>query len=1529
MKRAGRRIAVGVGIGLTVVVFLVALVAGLALTTDWAARQVVNRAVEIYDDSVPGSVRVGSVRGRLGGALEICDIVLRDKAGQERLAVHKFTVQWRPWQLVFEPLEAAVAIDGVRVYLGDDPGAAFTDFAPPTSEEKDEEPLSIPNVPLDARVALRIEDVRVFDTPPLGQRRRLLILEKMTALAAANGEKGGAVFKLAAWSPLAEVRLDSWEAVLTWTPTLKLTASFDAHRVFFEDDPLGSGFAACRGDVAARGPDFESLRGDASVECPDAWFERLGPVSAALTAVLESDGVLASARLSSDPAKLGAWAELPFEGKGLEVFADVRVPDIGAVVAAAMPDSEAASTGGRAAASVRCEDVNGLMICRADARVEDLVSGQVRARRVSAKMQAELTNEKKPFSVGLDASEVRLAGRTWHRIKADAQGDTASAAISLRADGEGGDLVRFAADGALAEGGAVRVGLDELLLRLSGVEARLEEPTHVAVSGGDLALDRTRLSVAGGEIELSADVEQDGLVRVDVGARDVNLGRLGRAVKGLDMGGVLGRLKYEQRGTLAKPTMALQARIDDLRFGKAFFAEVSLASSYARDEARVKASLTQRGAPSSTVTAGLPLRLDFASGTTRLLPGRTLHVEARVKELPLSDLAAAFGREDVTGTASLEASINGTWRRPSGYVRVELANAALGDARFGSARVDAAYENGRLEATAQGTEGIAQALEARLSVPVQVNLVAGSFRLKRAERAHLELDLSALDLDAVDGLVADLTEAPTMGLKGIVHVSLLAEGTPQRVEAGLEVRGRNLGFRDQALGLWSIKGGYRDARAWAQVDGRGGPLGRVDGRIDVPVDLKLGKRPTWSPDKPHEAEIDIRRLKLSSLKETAARWGIELPAIAQRVEGDLDISARIDGTAPEPRVNAKILSGPIAVDGRRIGRLGIEAHAERGRVDAHVGVVERTRRLASLDASVPLLLAWRDGAFYYKWDQAGRHALDFEIIGLEDSMVAAFLEEGSGLEWTISAVGSGHGNAKRFSFSGNARGSSVLRDVGQVMLDAAIELEPKRQKIALAASARQQALLSGSLVAGVDLTEVIKGQPVDNEAVLDGNFELAALPLDVFADLLPTALYDPRGKLGGEMKISGTLGRPDLQGRLELRDGEISVAELNQRLEDISFSAILEGPRIRVDDLRFQSGDGSGRANISVEFTKDGVVSGGMGLGLAQFPFLRPGVPEGFIDSKIETTFRMEPERIRVDVAIRDTAVQISGRSTKAPKTIPSSKAVRFVSELKEEREEDEAASREQLLVLTVSVPEPAVIRGQGNLMSWKGRVQVTAGPNTQKVEGEVKTQFGRWRLLGNDFEIEIGEITIVPGEDIDPYIHLVANTQTPEAQVTATIQGRLSRPDISFSSDPPMPQYQVLALLVTGRSGAGEEEGGDTKTVETQAASLLLAFNNAALEETLRSRLGIDRAALSVGENVDEPILEVGKWIGRKFYVETRYHHNAPEEENEKSLRVEYHFLPRWSLETFYGDASKGGIDVFWRNRFGKRPNENEEKED
>jgi autotransporter translocation and assembly factor TamB len=289
----------------------------------------------------------------------------------------------------------------------------------------------------------------------------------------------------------------------------------------------------------------------------------------------------------------------------------------------------------------------------------------------------------------------------------------------------------------------------------------------------------------------------------------------------------------------------------------------------------------------------------------------------------------------------------------------------------------------------------------------------------------------------------------------------------------------------------------------------------------------------------------------------------------------------------------------------------------------------------------------------------------------------------------------------------------------------------------------------------------------------------------------------------------------------------------------------------------------------------------------------------------------------------------------RAPKAIPDNLKVRGmrgelvrpidVKQAKKEEKEAKVAAGEVVddgdrghLGIKVKLVDPIVFTGPATEMTWSGALAVaTGGAAKPVVTGQLRADEGRFDLLGNRFKIETGEVTLPEGElTIDPFLSVVAATDTPVATVKVTIRGRVSRPQLIFSSEPSMPQQQILTLLLTGSADANE---ADAQKVLAEAATLLVIAENPALANFVRSATGLDYIGVSFGETTNQPILTVGKHVNKRIYAETSYKHNAPMRQNRVEAKVELEVAPHWAVETYFGDAAVGGVDLFWRKVFGK----------
>ena len=71
------------------------------------------------------------------------------------------------------------------------------------------------------------------------------------------------------------------------------------------------------------------------------------------------------------------------------------------------------------------------------------------------------------------------------------------------------------------------------------------------------------------------------------------------------------------------------------------------------------------------------------------------------------------------------------------------------------------------------------------------------------------------------------------------------------------------------------------------------------------------------------------------------------------------------------------------------------------------------------------------------------------------------------------------------------------------------------------------------------------------------------------------AVESASGKAMAEIVVTGTLREPNMDGRIELHEGQVKLAALDNHLRDVEASLRLEGPWIIVEQLSAKS-DGGG-----------------------------------------------------------------------------------------------------------------------------------------------------------------------------------------------------------------------------------------------------------------------------------------------------------------------------------------------------------------
>ncbi|RWF22439.1 MAG: hypothetical protein EOS64_14110, partial [Mesorhizobium sp.] len=112
----------------------------------------------------------------------------------------------------------------------------------------------------------------------------------------------------------------------------------------------------------------------------------------------------------------------------------------------------------------------------------------------------------------------------------------------------------------------------------------------------------------------------------------------------------------------------------------------------------------------------------------------------------------------------------------------------------------------------------------------------------------------------------------------------------------------------------------------------------------------------------------------------------------------------------------------------------------------------------------------------------------------------------------------------------------------------------------------------------------------------------------------------------------------------------------------------------------------------------------------------------------------------------------------------------------------------------------------------------------------------------------------------------LTATTTTSTATVTILVQGEATNPKFNFSSVPALPEDEVLAQLIFGRSMSNLSPLQIAQLAEA-AAQLAGVGGSTSLLENLRSAIGVDDLDVTTDEKGGTAV-SAGKYLNDRTYV-------------------------------------------------------------
>lgn len=229
-----------------------------------------------------------------------------------------------------------------------------------------------------------------------------------------------------------------------------------------------------------------------------------------------------------------------------------------------------------------------------------------------------------------------------------------------------------------------------------------------------------------------------------------------------------------------------------------------------------------------------------------------------------------------------------------------------------------------------------------------------------------------------------------------------------------------------------------------------------------------------------------------------------------------------------------------------------------------------------------------------------------------------------------------------------------------------------------------------------------------------------------------------------------------------------------------------------------------------------------------------------------------------------------------------------------------------------------SVLMVDNNIASAKLKVDLLLKGTLRKpvLLGRIETLEGVVYFRNNELKLINAAADFTSSERIDPYFKIRAETFSRGYRINLLVEGHLRRFNLSLSSEPPLDEVDIIALLAVGETGTAlKGYGGGIGAAE--ASSFLTGQLQETLEQRARFYTGIDRVQISpyvskTGEI--GPRVTVGKKLGDRLSI---LYSSAVGSRESDVIKIEYELNRKVLLVGEKDERGSMGGDIKFRFQF------------
>ncbi|HVV87073.1 MAG TPA: translocation/assembly module TamB domain-containing protein [Kofleriaceae bacterium] len=420
--------------------------------------------------------------------------------------------------------------------------------------------------------------------------------------------------------------------------------------------------------------------------------------------------------------------------------------------------------------------------------------------------------------------------------------------------------------------------------------------------------------------------------------------------------------------------------------------------------------------------------------------------------------------------------------------------------------------------------------------------------------------------------------------------------------------------------------------------------------------------------------------------------------------------------------------------------------------------------------------------------------------------------------------------------------------------------------------------------------------------------------------LAPKALLGVRGVLDADLQVTGVdPGRARAEGTLRITGAQAPIADSVGALRDGTVDLTVRGGDLRATikgDIESGHVDATATAQLTGLLPDDAKLDATVrGLQL-----ITTSAPR--IDGAVHAEVVRDADIWRGVVRIHDTSVDVPKKEGRQllPASLPADMV--FTSNLNT----SDVTPRTSATALSgwigvrptrpfvdlQVVVSPVTVVAEQLRGEVGGRMHLQIGGDGASLEGRVGVIRGKVLLFDRRYIVRRADLAFDGG--IDPLLDIQLEYDFPQLTMRVNLRGRLSKPELTLSSDPnTYDEGQLLAILVGGSPGSPNDQSNRSVTdVATSAAAELVGSY---FVHKLPVRLDVVNYE-SVTADASSALV-VGRWITSETLLLLRTRIDPRPDENNNEAEIETWLTGKLMFQGSGGDRGVLGADLLWNKRW------------